>query len=37
MGFVEEVYCDISGSQSGFAEGPSPLGYCTVWTVNSYR
>jgi hypothetical protein len=30
MGIVEEIYCDISGSHSGVAEDPSPLGYCAV-------
>jgi hypothetical protein len=30
MGFVEEVYCDISGSHSGVAEDPSSLGYYAV-------
>jgi len=32
MGFVEEVrvYCDISGSHSGVAEGPSSVGYYAV-------
>jgi hypothetical protein len=29
-GFVEEVYCDISGSHSGIAEDPSLLGCYAV-------
>ena len=30
MGFVEEVYCDISGSHNSVAEDPSPLEYYAV-------